>query len=312
VAGEIGHLGAEAWALQMRGMHSLGIGEWEAAQSRLERAVDLFGRLGDHSHRGQCLSILAQQAYFQGQFSRGAQLWAEVHEAARQYDNPLQRAWGLNGRAQALLRCGAGPVAGGADAEATRCLEGALEILNKDLDRVSETTTHGLLAEACLRLGDRDTARAEAAVGARLIAAGGRPSGYYTLEGYTSVAGVFLRLWEEGDPSMAAPGWRACADLWRFAGVFPIAGPRAWLRQGLAHQLAGSPWRARRAWGKALVAARKLGMPYEEGLAHLEIGRHLPPGDRERTEHLDQACRIFERLGTLSDLAAARGPEGRS
>jgi len=300
VAGEVGHLGAQAWALQMTSLHHLGIGEWAAAAAGLERAIDLFAQLGDRSHRGQCLAILAQHAYFQGQFERGARLWAEMYEAACRYHNPLQQAWGLNGRAQSLLRLGAG------DEAAARCLEEALDILKTDIDHISETTTHGLLAEARLRLGDRAGARAEAEAGARLIASSGRPNGYYALEGYTSVAGVFLRLWEEGDTALAGAARRGCADLWRFAGVFPIARPQAWLRQGLAHQLSGRPWRARRAWDKAQKDARKLGMPYEEGLAHLEIGRHLAAADPERPLHLDLACQIFARLGALADLAAAK------
>lgn len=300
VAGEVGHVGAQAWALQMTSIHQLGIAEWAAAGAGLERAIDLFGQLGDHSHRGQCLAILAQQGYFQGQFERGARLWTEVYEAALRYDNALQQAWGLNGRAQSLLRLGAG------DETAAHCLEGALDILKKDIDRISETTTHGLLAEARLRLGDRAGALAEAEAGARLIAASGRPNGYYALEGYMSVAGVYLRLWEEGDTAMANSARQACADLWRFASVFRIGRPRAWLRQGLAYQLAGRPWLARRAWDKARKEAIKLGMPYEEGLANLEIGRHLTPGDPQRTLHLDLACQIFSRLGALPDLASAK------
>src|SRR4051794_24141734 len=105
---------------------------------------------------------------------------------------------------------------------------------------------------------------------------------------------------------MAGPARQACAALWRFAGVFPIGRPRAWLWHGLAHWLAGRPWAARRAWGKAREEARLLGMPYEEGLAHLEAGRHLPPGDPQRSDHLARACQLFARLGAAHDLAATR------
>lgn len=300
VAGTVGHVGAQAWALQMMSLHGQGIGEWTAARAGLEKAIALFAQLGDRSHWVQCLAILAQQAYFRGELDRGGTLWAEVHRLARLHGNFLYQSWGLNGRAQLLLH------QGGADQAAAHFLEEALDILKMDIDRISETTTHGLLAEARLRLGDRAGARAEAESGARLIAASGRPNGYYALVGYSSVAGVFLRLWEEGDPTMAGPAWRGCADLWRFAEVFRIARPQAWLRQGLAHQLAGNPCQARRDWDKARKEARKLEMPYEEGLASLEIGRHLPPGDPERTRHLDRACRIFSRLGFLADLAAAQ------
>jgi hypothetical protein len=298
VADEVGQPGARAWVFEMNGIYAVGIGRWDAARAALEQATALFDQLGDHSHRGQCLSVLAQQAYFRGEFARGAALWAEVSEAARAHDNTLQLAWGLNGRAQALLR------QDGAAAEAARCLEEALAILATDADRISETTTHGLLAVARLRQGARAGARAAAEAGARLIAASGRPNGYYALEGYASVARVFLALWEGGEVGAAAPSRRACAALWRFAGVFPIARPRAWLCQGLSHWLAGRAWRARRAWDKAAAEARRLGMPYEEGLAHLEAGLRLPRGDPRRPLRLGRARRLFTRLGAAGDLAA--------
>ncbi len=43
--------------------------------------------------------------------------------------------------------------------------------------------------------------------------------------------------------------------------------------------------------------------PYEEGLARYEMGRHLPPGDPARQEHLSCAREIFTRLETSYDLS---------
>src|SRR5207253_3011809 len=114
---------------------------------------------------------------------------------------------------------------------------------------------------------------------------------------------VLLGLWEAGEADVEGPARRACAALWRFAGVFPIGRPRAWLRQGLAHWLAGRPRRAVRAWDRACQEARRLGMPYEEGLAEFEAGRHLPPDDPRRPAHLARAREVFARLGTAPDLA---------
>jgi hypothetical protein len=50
-------------------------------------------------------------------------------------------------------------------------------------------------------------------------------------------------------------------------------------------------------WREAIVAARALGLPYEEARAHLEVSRHLPPDDRRRRAHLDRARMLFEQLG---------------
>jgi hypothetical protein len=43
-------------------------------------------------------------------------------------------------------------------------------------------------------------------------------------------------------------------------------------------------------------------MPYEEGLAHYEIGRHLLSGDPARQEHLAYAAEILARVGAAYDL----------
>jgi len=52
--------------------------------------------------------------------------------------------------------------------------------------------------------------------------------------------------------------------------------------------------------------ARALEMPFDEGLAHYEIARHLPPDDANRLEHLEQAITIFTELGTGYDLELAK------
>jgi hypothetical protein len=44
-------------------------------------------------------------------------------------------------------------------------------------------------------------------------------------------------------------------------------------------------------------------MPYEQGLAHYEIGRHLPATDPARATHLSQAYAIFSQLNAAFDVA---------
>jgi len=92
--------------------------------------------------------------------------------------------------------------------------------------------------------------------------------------------------------------------LRRFARVFPIGQPHAWLCQGSYDWLNGKHSRAHRAWLKSIAHAEKLEMPYEEGLAHYELGRHAIGDERHR--HLTRAIEIFERLGVMYDLEKAR------
>jgi len=45
-------------------------------------------------------------------------------------------------------------------------------------------------------------------------------------------------------------------------------------------------------------------MPYEQGLAHYEIGRHLDPNDPDRAVHLDAARDLFTRVHATHALGA--------
>ena len=88
-----------------------------------------------------------------------------------------------------------------------------------------------------------------------------------------------------------------------FARVFPIGQPYLAYYEGRVAWLRGHPREARRAWRVALTAARRLTMPYEQGLIHYELGRHRAPGDPARAAHLSRAAALFHRLGAISDLA---------
>jgi hypothetical protein len=88
----------------------------------------------------------------------------------------------------------------------------------------------------------------------------------------------------------------------RFARTFPFSKPRAHLWQGLYHWLNGRPRRAHKAWQAAIVEAERLNMPYERGLAHYQIGRHLYADDPARQEHLIHAEGVFTQLETAYDL----------
>ncbi len=86
----------------------------------------------------------------------------------------------------------------------------------------------------------------------------------------------------------------------QFGRVFRIGRPRAWLLQGRYDWLAGKPSKARKAWQKSLAAAERLAMPYDQGLAHYEIGRHIT--GTERQHHLTRAHAIFAHLGATYDV----------
>jgi class 3 adenylate cyclase/tetratricopeptide (TPR) repeat protein len=299
-AQQVGQLSAKAWVLKITSIYWIGVGQWARVEESVNEALDIFKQLGDHSHWGICQAVAAQAAHFRGQFARGGERWAGLHAIASRNGNELHQAWGLNGQAEAALRQGRFD-------EAVTFLRDALRLFARNIDRISETSSYGLLAVAQLCRGETELAVWAAERGAQLISQSARPTGYYALEGYAGVARVYLALWETGNNSLALPAGRACAALHKYAGVFPIGQPRARLSRGLADWLAGRPARALKAWRMGLEAAGRLGMPYEQALAHYELGRHLGAKDPARQIHLDRACKLFTALGAAHDLARAQG-----
>lgn len=143
------------------------------------------------------------------------------------------------------------------------------------------------------------------------IAQSPRATSVALLDGYSGVAEVYLALWEaevqggildtEVAGELRDKSRRACHALHQFARIFPVGQPSLWIYQGLRDWLEGKPASARIAWARCLTAAQKFAMPYEEGRAHYEIGRHATGSQRKF--HLTRAAEIFEQLRAAFDLA---------
>jgi class 3 adenylate cyclase/tetratricopeptide (TPR) repeat protein len=79
---------------------------------------------------------------------------------------------------------------------------------------------------------------------------------------------------------------------------FPIKAPQAMRLQGTYEWLCGKPAAAQAWWQKSLMAAERLGMRFDQGLIHLEMGQRLGA-----PAHLEQAAAIFADIGAELDLA---------
>jgi hypothetical protein len=71
---------------------------------------------------------------------------------------------------------------------------------------------------------------------------------------------------------------------------------------GWREWLNGRPTSAIKSWDQSLKEAQRLRMPYDEGMTHFEIGRHLSLTDPQRSHHLDEASRILTELEASHDL----------
>jgi tetratricopeptide (TPR) repeat protein len=306
-------LAALAWVYQLTGIYNIGIGRWAAAIDAEEQAVDINKRIGRLRWREESLGTLAQALHISGDFARSYKLYLEMHASSQERGDRQTQVWALAGRGETGLRLG-GP---GHRDELIGFLEKAQALLAEYRypNRPDEIQIVSLLAQVRLRRKEWALARKAATRATELIASEWPPSAFYTFEAYAGLPVVYMGLWqaevkgqykatEHVDLKKLAR--KACRSLHVYARVFPIAKPRAWLWQGVYEWLVNKPDNANKSWQKSLDYAEHLEMPYDLGLAHYEIGRHLSTENRARKEHLEQAVQIFVELDAAWDLARAQ------
>ena len=94
---------------------------------------------------------------------------------------------------------------------------------------------------------------------------------------------------------------RVRREALRLAKVYRYFLPGAMMLQGKYEWLMGRPSFAEEWWQKSLKAAEEMGMRYDMGMTHLEMGKRL----KDRA-HLEKAEAIFAEIGAEFDLQEAR------
>lgn len=315
VAQDLAHIPSQAYTQMVEGLYWMGLAEWEKVRPFIEQAIDLFRRLGDSSRLGSNLILMADLHYLRGNYVAAMHLCEDVHQLGRRNGSPQQQAWGLGSRAEVALRQGYAHHA----EDAVNFIEEALQLLSNNPDLTEETRDHGSLSLARLRQGEYQLAFDAAVAATQLIAKTPTPTLFSVFEGYAAPPAVFLTLWQFGEylntlPPGSQPltftletckteAARALKSLHQYARIFPIGQPRAALWQGFYEWLCGKPEKALGNWQKGLETAQKLGLPWDEGRLLFEIGRRKPAGDPKRQAYLQNAEKIFIRLGAEYDRA---------
>jgi DNA-binding SARP family transcriptional activator/predicted ATPase len=291
---------------QVTGIYKLGLGRWREAKGALEQTLDLLDRLDLRRWWEESWAVLALIGYYQGYYASAMSQFADVLASAEYRGDPLAQCWALVGQAKCLLRSGQVH-----DDTLLALLKKAKALPETFLTLADRIHVNGVLAVTYLYQGKHDLAWQAAETTLGLARRASAPI-FWVLEGYAGAAEVFLWLWERSgtveqapvEPGLLAQSARqACQSLHAFARIFRFAQPQACLYQGLYDWQAGNSRRANRAWRKSLGLASQLAMPYEQGRAHYEIGRHLPLADPARREHLNRASEIFARLDATFQLA---------
>jgi hypothetical protein len=274
--------------LQFAALYGIGMGRWVAAAEQLEEAAEITRRLGDRRRLGEINALRGCVAYFQGDLARAAGLFAELRQYGSQNRNTQMQAWALLAQATHAVRSG-------------------------DLDqaRLVLQDRRAPALEALLYLRRGEWQAASDAVQAALEPVRAAPIKCYWYELYATTAEAAIAMWHAsrqhdlGDQAtLRAAAQQAMRALRRYARAFPIGQPRALLCGGLLVWVDGRSVRARKAWRQSLAVAERLGMRYDEMLAHHQLGRYGSPAERD--EHLASARQLFAQLRIGGEVT---GPE---
>ncbi|WNG21463.1 serine/threonine-protein kinase PknK [Cystobacter fuscus] len=288
---------AMAFGLISESMFHASFARWPRAALKASEAQGTLLLLGNQGEFELTEVLLGHVDFFTGHFEQALERFARLRETARKRGHFQHMVWSMYTMARSLLVLDRGD-------EARALLRESAALLEGKHDPLSHIITRGLLAVSALERGEWEVARDEAD---RVMALARRypPMLFTEGHGYEGAARVYLTLWErervpgEPAPAEAAEARAACERLSLFSNRFPLARPMALRCEGRMHWLAGRAWRARWALKRSARRARELGMPLDEALAWLELGRILALGSPERESSLRQAREGFAALGCV-------------
>jgi class 3 adenylate cyclase/tetratricopeptide (TPR) repeat protein len=290
-----------AFVLTRTGLYHLVSARWPATNQLMAQAARIAEEFRDWRQLGEGMILQALADYAQGRFANSLEGFQALERLGRRTGNIQHQAWGLNG--QAIFHWQSGE-----PEQAIAKIEQTLPLFTVSTDLVAEIISYEILALAHLRAGNIAQAQ-EANQTVSDLTAQTPPTPLSAFADYIGVAILNLTLWETGQDQppqvraqFARAAKRACRALRFYVWSFSVGQSRIWLMLGLAYWLSGKKKKAHRAWRKSLALAEGMAMPYEQALAHYEIGRHLTEDDPARQQHLERAAALFKQVGAGYDL----------
>jgi ATP/maltotriose-dependent transcriptional regulator MalT len=295
IAESIGDRHAMFRAMTMGQLPAFIRGEWRECESALDEGLALGAELRNVH---ECLLYGCSRAYVsfhQGRLDDALVRFRDILSRAKKIDDPVPQLWAGAGAAEVLFRRGRFDEAIG---YAEECLATAER--TSTVDQNSRFQVHGLLAAARLRqegidraLPDMEQAIAAAAAGARLS--------YTPQSGFAGVADVLFAVWNRGGPD--ADEARARLRRWLrglrlTAFCRPMLDPWDLVFRASWHERQGHRLLATRELGRAIRRADEMGLVYESGWTRAQLGCLLRSGDPRRATLIEDACAMFDRLGS--------------
>ncbi len=302
-AGEVARINKElpaaTWVAAISGLCNMNIGALDEARRLMKQSVGMAEELGDRRQWIQSQALLTLNNHYAGRFAEAKEQAVSLYEAALRNGDIQSQVWGFCFQSVNLL------ILDEVERAAT-LMDAALTLFNESvgasLGTQERMEVYGALALVHLRQGDVDAARQAADELLPILLK--PPTTAAIFYSYINAFEVYLSL-AQRDKTLMPQARRACVALRKFARVFPLGQARAFLACGELLWLQGKSRRAFQAWHKALRAAERLNMPYDEGLAHFAIGSHLKD-TKSASLHLQRAHSIFQDLGAVYNIKQAQ------
>ena len=297
-----------AAAAMRHGVYRLSTGQWAQARTQLENSLHLHEEVGDWRNVGDCLTLLNTITISTGEFQASIAYSKRLSDLATRTQNVEHRVWSALIQAISVVRLGE------PDKAILQLTEAIPLYAQMNTPEIGHAASHSILAVAHYRQGNLAAAWQSAQSAQELF---GRrlPTSITLLYGLYRILEVYLTLWEETQSASSAIEFteqqlksniqKTLAMLRKAVWMHPVARPYVAFYGGRFDWLNGSQRHAHRRWQKALAEAQMLDIPRLVALIHYEMGRHLPPSNQNRAEHLQQAVDIYEELAMSYELILA-------
>ena len=274
-------------------VHETILGKLDMALEEVAQATAAALEAGDIFHWGFDVQVVGVIANYRGDLDRALQNGTVLVRTGQDAVALQLQCWGE--MVQGIARNRSGHLD-----EARAHLERAVKLARIVPDHYSGVIASGELGQCLARQGEFAQAFAVLEAGEQLRAQYKTGGTSYTHLVHGQAEACLLQA-EQASPTEKAD-WlrkanRACQSALKQVKAFHAGAPEAMRLLGRYEWLRGKPGAARQWWLKSLAEAERMGMRYDAGMAHLELGRRL--GERA---HLDRAQAILTEIGAELQL----------
>ncbi len=291
---------AQIWTYLAVGAYQLGIGEWDASRTALQKARELAISASDNHLEGDAETVLAGLEFYRGgNFEQCQEYYNNLMAQANKSGNQLHLTWATYGNSFLHIVRG----------DFQQALQNAQSGETLDPTPINIAHLNSIRALASWRLGNEEDAVNYMAKALHILISL-PPQVYSLLIAYRILSQITVEIWEQGK-TFNIHGWRTAAEirktfmslqkmLRKLRPAFPIAEPSLLLYRGLQQWVDGKEDAAHKDWRASVESARRLCMNWDEANALREIGRHSE-GEMRRT-NLEKALALFTACQAQYDM----------